>query len=219
MTKNAKSPFILAGCGCASLIASIVLFAASWWMGTPGGAPADDLVQYRNTREGRSGNLAENYVGFELSYPESWTLKSAADDTNFVSIERSADSRTWENLNVGYFKTAGTPERNASLYGQLIASLESQFGQQFPGLRRVHERDTKVGEYDAHEALFHANVTADGQPVDIYIRAVLLPTPDGTKGVTLLMMGTSFHPDLKEPDDLGTEGELPIVLDSFRFTE
>ena len=217
MTKNAKSPFILAGCGCASLIASIVLFAASWWVGTRGGTVPEELVQYRNTREGRSGNLAEHYVGFELAYPRSWTRKSEPDDTNFVSIERSVDSRTWENLNVGYFQTAGSTERNESLYGQLIASVENQFAQQFPGLRRVHEGSTTVGEYAAHEGLFHANVTADGQPVDIYLRAVLLPTPDGTKGVTLLMMGTSFHPDLEKPDDLGTKGELPAILESFRF--
>ena len=217
MTKPAKSPFVLAGCGCASLIASMVLFAAAWWTGTRG-ATHEELVQYVNTREGRTGSLAENYVDFQLSYPRTWEVKPP-DGTNFVSIERRVDSRTWENLNVGYFQTAGSTERNEQLYGQLIAAVESQFAQQFPGLRRVREGATKIGDYDAHEGLFHATVTADGEPVEIYLRAVLLPAPDGTKGVTLLMMGTSFHPELDEPDDLGRKGELPLVLESFDFLE
>jgi len=37
------------------------------------------------------------------------------------------------------------------------------------------------------------------------------------RGVAILMMGTSFCPDLHEPQDLGRKGDLPILLDSFRF--
>jgi len=32
-----------------------------------------------------------------------------------------------------------------------------------------------------------------------------------------LMIGTSFNPALKEANDLGTKGELPVVLESFQF--
>lgn len=218
MTKS-KTPAILAGCGCASLLLAIVLFTAAWWLGKRGGAAtADaDLVHYASSPEGLSGNLAENYVAFELSYPKSWIVKD--DPQNFVSIERNVDAKTWENLNVGYFQTAGSTGANEALYSPLIASLHEQFATQFSGLEKVHEGKTKVGPYDAYEGIFHSTTNVNGTPVDIYMRAVLLPTPEGDKGVTLLMMGTSFHPELDKPSDLGEKGELPAVLESFRFVE
>lgn len=218
-TGKSKTPAILAGCGCASLILSIVLFTAAWWIGTRDGVAATDadLVQYRNTAEGRTGALAENYVAFELAYPKSWIVKD--DPENFVTIERNVESKTWENLNVGYFQTAGSRATNETLYASLVASLQNQFAQQFPGLRKVDEGKTKVGPYDAYEGLFESTANVDGNPVEIYMRVVLLPTPDGDQGVTLLMMGTSFHPELQQPDDLGRKGELPLVLESFRFID
>jgi hypothetical protein len=33
----------------------------------------------------------------------------------------------------------------------------------------------------------------------------------------MMMIGTSLNPALKEANDLGTKGELPIALESFRF--
>lgn len=223
MTNQPKTPAILAGCGCASLLLSAILFGAAYFAGVSGTGLLDrsnaDMAHYTNTREGRTGNLEANYVDFGFDYPKSWTLKSEAGGTNFVTVERSVDSKTWENLNVGYFQTAGSSEGNELLYSQLIAQLQNQFAQQFPGLRKVSEGKTKVGSYEAYEGLFASTVESDGKQVEIYTRAVLLPTPDARKGVTLLMMGTSFHPDLHEPNDLGTKGELPAILGSFRFAQ
>lgn len=219
---KSKTPAILSGCGCVSLLIAMILFGAAWWMAPGSGdsedrTPAVDMAHYANTREGRTGNLADHYVDFEFDYPKSWTVKTEAGGVNFVTVERAVDSKTWENLNVGYFQTAGSTQGNEALYGQLVAGLQNQFAQQFPGLRKVSEGKTKVGDYDAYEGLFHASLNVDGAPVEIYLRAIMLPTPDGTKGVSLLMMGTSFHPELKEPDDIGRKGEAPAILSSFRF--
>jgi hypothetical protein len=219
---KSKAPAILAGCGCLSALAGLALLAAAWFAGEsglklPGVSP--QMATYTNTREGRIGNLAESYVDFTFEYPKSWTMKEDAEGINFITVERSVDEQTWENLNVGYFKTAGSTEDNRQLYAPLIAQLQSQFSRQFPTLRKVSEGPVTVGEYDAYEGLFASTVDADGSEIAVYTRAILLPTPDGSKGVTLLMMGTSFHPELKAPEDLGRKGELPAVLASFRFTE
>jgi hypothetical protein len=222
-----RKPAILAGCGCASLLLSFVLFGAAIVMVAKDGGevgswlPASvstvDMAHYTNTREGRVGNLQENYVDFSFDYPKTWTVRNDPEGTNFVTAERQVEEKTWENLNVGYFQTAGSEAGNEAIYSQLVAQLQGQFEQQFAGLRKVHEGKTTVGDYAAYEGLFEATVETDGKPVKIYTRAILLPTPDQKKGVTLLMMGTSFHPEIKEATDLGTKGELPAVLKSFKF--
>ena len=52
----------------------------------------------------------------------------------------------------------------------------------------------------------------------IWGRAIFLPPPAGqTDGVTLLMLATSLAPELKSVDDVGVKGELPMILESFRF--
>jgi hypothetical protein len=209
----------LAGCGCLSVIAGAAMIAVSFFAADKlGGLKSDDLAHYQNTREGRTGNLSENYVDFSFDYPKSWTLKPAdPDNVNFVSVEKDVEEKTWENLNVGYYSTAGSREANEHVYSQLLGTVQEQFAKQYPNLEKVHEGPTKVGEYDAYEGLWSAEVSPEGKPVALYIRAILLPTPDATKGVTLLMMGTSFNPQLKKAEDLGTTGELADVVKSFRF--
>ena len=226
MTTNTKSPFILAGCGCLSFILAMILFAAAFvaagsrWSDLKSGSSAEETAVYRNTREGRSGPLAENYADFEFRYPKSWIVKPQdAGSTNFVTVERSVEGQTHENLNVGYFATAGNKERNQALYPQLIAQLQSQFEQQFRGLKKVSEGPAKVASYDGWEGVFTSTTGEGDKRVNLYTRVILLPTPDGSKGVSLLMMGTSLAPDLGSAEDLGHKGELPAVLDSFRFRD
>lgn len=221
MAQKSKTPAILGGCGCLSLVISVALFAAAWFAAAPGASakakPPSEMVHYKSNRAGLTGNLDENYVAFTIDYPKTWIRKE--DPQNYLTIERRSESQTWENLSVGYFKTAGSPQGNEAVYGELISALQNQFASQFSNLEKVREGKTKVGSYDAYEGVFRASVVADGNPVQVYIRVIPLPAPDGTKGVTLLMMGTSFHPELKQAEDLGTKGELPAVLDSFRFDE
>ncbi|PYS26807.1 MAG: hypothetical protein DMF75_21550 [Acidobacteria bacterium] len=54
--------------------------------------------------------------------------------------------------------------------------------------------------------------------VNVWGRVVLLPPPNGgNNGVTLLMLTTSLAPELKSIDDVGEKGDLPMLLQSFRF--
>ena len=217
----------LGGCGCLSALAGAVMIGLSFMGGNAmlGGdgdgaetVQREDLAQYVNTREGRTGNLAEAYVDFSFSYPKTWTLKTDdPDNINFVTVERSVDGKTYENLNVGYFAPAATEEQNQQLYKQVLGQIEGQFSQQFRDFRKVGEGSRKIGRYDAYNAIYDGWVEPQGQRVNVFIRAAFIPNPAGGKGVSLMMIGTSFNPALKEANDLGTKGELPVVLESFQF--
>lgn len=219
----------LAGCGCLSMLVGVAMVAASYFAFAGNGdgpvvggggesAPAADLAQYRNTREGRTGNLADSYVDFSFRHPKTWTIKTDdPDNINFVTAERSVDGKTHENLNVGYFTPAATEEENQQLYRQVLTQIEGQFSRQFKDFGKVSEGATQVSAYTGHEALYSGWVDAEGKRVDVFIRAIFVPAPTGGKGVSMMMIGTTFNPALKEAADLGKKGELPILLDSFKF--
>lgn len=211
---------LLGGCGCASMLAGAALLIASFvagnaalpWQRKP------ELAHYQNSREGRTGNLAENYVDFSFDYPKTWELRTNdPDNVNFVTAERRVNNTTWENLNVGYYRPAASEAENQTLYRQVLGQIEGQFSQQFRDFKKVNEGPTKIGAYAGHEALYAGWVEEGGKRVDVFTRAVFIATPDATRGVSLMMMGTSLCPDLDAPDDLGHEGELPLLLDSFKF--
>lgn len=215
----------LAGCGCLSVIAGLALisfgmfFAREAATSDDEAAPRrDDVARYVNSREGRTGDLAENYVDFSFDYPKSWTIKTQdPDNANFVTVDHSVDGKTYESLNVTYFRPASTEAQNQEFYRQVLGQIESQFAQQFRDFRKVTDGPTKVGAYDGHNALYDGWVQVDGRRVNVFVRAIFLPGPGGGKGVSMMMIGTSLNPELEEADDLGTKGELPVVLESFKF--
>jgi hypothetical protein len=218
----------LAGCGCLSLFAGAVMIGlAMFWFGTNAVTsldddsptpPREDVVKYVNTREGRTGNLADSYVDFSFDYPKTWTVKTAdPDNINFVTVERRVNDQTYENLNIGYFSPWPTEAQNQQLYAQVLGQIENQFSQQFKEFHKVSEGATKVGPYDGHNALYEGWLDSNGTRVNVYIRAIFITNPAGGKGVSMMMIGTSLNPALKEANDLGTKGELPIALESFRF--
>lgn len=212
---------ILGGCGCLSALAGAVLLGASFYAGG-GGMPSfrkPELAHYENSREGRTGNLSENYVDFSFDYPKTWQLRTTdPDNINFVTAERRFDDKTWENLNVGYYRPGASEAENQILYRQVLGQIETQFSQQFRDFKKVTEGPSKIGPYIGHAALYSGWIEADGKRISIFTRAVFLASPEATRGVALMMMGTSLCPDLEEPEDLGQEGELPLVLESFRFS-
>lgn len=223
MTKNSKTPFFLGGCGCLSILLALILLVA--WFFIPGEGVWNTagilggettLAHYVNSPEGRTGDLAEYFVDFEFDYPVGWSQQPQESfSSNYVSIERSAGGETCENFNVGYFQTTGSEGGNRILYPVLIAQLEAQFAAQFNNLQKLDEGPWTVGPYEGWHALF----SADLESSNAFMRIILLPTPDGTKGVAINLMGTPVCGDLSQATDLGVAGELPVVLNSFRFRD
>lgn len=173
---------------------------------------------YQNSSAKFSGILDEYYVDFSFDYPSAWQRDDKAgkgSSPNFVKVEhRSDDEVTLENFAVGYFTG------QADLMPQLAKQLNKQLSGGFPEYKKVSEGPTKVGSYDGYEFRFtsHNTETARGD-LDIWGRAVLLPGNDDRKGAVLLMIATSASDQVKGVNDVGSKGELPIVLNSFRFAK
>ena len=140
--------------------------------------------------------------------------------SNFAKVERRLPPDfTQENFAVGWYSSAGSAEADASVFHTLAENLSSQFKKSFPEYKKVSEGETKVGVYQGYEFRFESvsRNTVNGN-VSVWGRVVLLPPPNGGQnGVTLLMLTTSLAPELKSADDVGEKGDLPTLLQSFRF--
>jgi hypothetical protein len=185
-------------------------------------APAD-AVQFVNSDKELSGKLAEHYVDFSFYYPVRWTKDATAGvagATNFAKVERRLPPDfTQENFAVGSYQSAGSSEADRTVFPTLAESMSAQFEKKFPGYKKVSEGPTKVSVYDAYEFRFESlsQNTAKGD-VKVWGRVIFVPPVDGSKnGVTLLMLATSLAPELRSVDDVGVKGELPMMLESFRF--
>ncbi|HVS80476.1 MAG TPA: hypothetical protein VHE60_01930 [Pyrinomonadaceae bacterium] len=186
-------------------------------------SPPSDGVEFVNSNKNLDGKLAEHYVDFSFYYPERWEKDAKAGvpgATNFAKVERRLPPDfTQENFAVGWYSSSGSATDDRALFPTLAQSLSAQFEKNFPDYRKVSEGETKAGAYDGYEFRFESTSrnTAKGD-LKVWGRVIFLPPVDGGKnGVTLLMLATSLAPELRSIDDVGAKGELPMLLESFRF--
>lgn len=180
-------------------------------------------VEFVNSKDNLDGKLAEHFVNFSFYYPKNWSKDPTAGVSgarNFVKVERRLPPDfTQENFAVGLYASTGAETRDREAYPRLMAARSAEFAKTVPGYREVSEGETKVGVYSGYELRFQglSRDTAKGD-IKIWGRVVFLPPPEGGKtGVTLLMLATSLAPELNSVEDLGEKGELPLILNSFRF--
>jgi len=190
---------------------------------TSGYVPPPGAVQFVNSNENLSGKLLEHYVDFSFYYPGNWEKDpnaGVAGANNFAKVERRIPPDfTQENFAVGWYSSSGSAETDRPLYPTLTESLSGQLANSFPEYRKVSEGPTRIGIYDGYEFRFEAmsRDTAKGD-ITIWGRVIFVPPTDGSKtGATLLMLATSLAPELHSIDDIGVKGELPMLLESFRF--
>src|SRR5712692_3945908 len=186
-------------------------------------SPPSDAVEFVNSNKNLDGKLAEHYMDFSFYYPERWQTDAKAGvpgATNFAKVERRLPPDfTQENFAVGWYSSSGSATDDRALFPTLAQNLSAQFEKNFPDYHKVSEGETKAGVYDGYEFRFESTSrnTAKGD-LKVWGRVIFLPPVDGGKnGVTLLMLATSLAPELRSIDDVGAKGELPMLLESFRF--
>jgi hypothetical protein len=186
-------------------------------------SPPADAVQFVNSSDNLDGKLAEHYVDFSFYYPERWQKdpKSGVPGaTNFVQVERRlSPNYTQENCAVGWYASAGSADADRAAFPRLVENLSSKFEKTIGNYRKLSEGETKLGPYTGYEFRFDGlSQQTDRGQFKIWGVAVFVPPVDGSKnGVTLLMLATSLAPELRSIDDVGAKGELPMILESFRF--
>jgi hypothetical protein len=186
--------------------------------------PPADATKFENSNANLDGRLAEHYLDFSFYYPNGWQADpkaGVAGATNFVKVERRLPPDfTQENFAVGWYTSQGTFEADTPLFPRLVELLSANLSKGFPEYRKVSEGPTKINSLDAYEFRFVSlsKETSKGD-IQVWGRVVFLPsgTAGQNTGATLIMLATSLAPELTGVEDVGDKGELPVILESFRF--
>lgn len=186
--------------------------------------PPPGTTKFANSTTNLDGKLAEHYIDFSFYYPETWqTDKNAgvAGASNFVKVERRLPPDfTQENFAVGWYTSKGSFEKDRPTFPRLVELLGTNLANSFPEYRKISEGPTKVNSLDGYEFRF-VSLSKGTEKGDLQVwgRVIFLPTgvEGQTAGATLIMLATSLAPELSGVEDVGEKGEMPVILESFRF--
>lgn len=186
--------------------------------------PPPDTTKFTNSDANLDGKLAEHYFDFSFYYPDSWQTDPKAGvsgASNFAKVERRLPPDfTQENFAVGWYTSKGTFAGDESTFPQLVEALSANLAKNFPEYRKVSEGPTKVNSLDGYEFRFES-VSKGSEKGDIQLwgRVIFLPSGNAgdQNGATLVMLTTSLAPELSGVEDVGVKGQMPVILESFRF--
>jgi len=186
--------------------------------------PPPGTVKFTNSGANLDGKLAEHYFDFSFYYPNTWQTDPKAGvpgASNFAKVERRIPPDfTQENFAVGWYTSEGTAETDQDVFPELVGFLGGSLAKSFPGYRKISEGPTRVNSLDGYEFRFESeSKNTDKGDIKVWGRVVFLPPGiEGQEnGATLVMLTTSLAPELSGVEDVGEKGQMPVILESFRF--
>ena len=181
-------------------------------------------VRFANSSANLDGKLAQHYMDFSFYYPNTWQPDPKAGvpgANNFVKVERKLPPDfLQENFTVGWYDSNGTFEADESTFPQLVEKLSSSLGRVFAEYEKVSEGPTKVNGLDGYEFRFvSASRGTEKGDINLWGRVIFLPTgvAGDSTGATLVLLATSLAPEISGVEGVGQSGQMPMILDTFRF--
>jgi len=188
--------------------------------------PPPGTVKFENSNEKLDGKLAEHYFDFSFYYPQNWKRdpkSGVAGAVNFVSVDRSLPPDfTQESFAVGWYTSTGTFVGDLPSYPQRAEEYSNSLAKSIPEYKKVSEGPTKVNSMQGYEFRWEGlSKGTDRGDLKLWGRVIFLPTgtEGDTTGATLTMLTTSLAGELSSVQDVGSQGQMPVILDSFRFSK
>jgi uncharacterized protein YxeA len=187
-------------------------------------AAPPNTTKFTNSQANLDGKLVEHYFDFSFYYPDNWVVDPKAGTAasgNFAKVERRLPPDfTQENFAVRWYESKGTFASDLANYPTQVEEFSASLAKAFPEYHKVSEGPTKINSLDAYEFRWvgasKGSVKGDLQ---LWGRVVFVPTGvEGDKtGAILTMFTTSLAPELSGVEDVGEKGQVPVILESFRF--
>jgi hypothetical protein len=186
--------------------------------------PPPNAVEFVNNKTKFRGKLADNFIDFTFYYPKSWKL-SPPDKSFFAEVRRSSGgSIPQEDFSISWYPSKGTFALDEPGFAALIESKNAELMKRLGkyNYQKLGEGPTKINGLDAYELRYQFLYKDVGiEPINYWGRVIYIPAGvEGQKsGVAMYLTATSKAGEIKTIDDVGEKGELPIVLNHFRFTK
>jgi hypothetical protein len=186
--------------------------------------PPAGTVKFENSNENLDGKLAEHYLDFSFYYREDWKRnpKSGVPGAaNFVEVDRGLPPDfTQENFAVSWYTSTGTFVGDLPNFPKLVEEKSNLLAKRIPEYEKVSEGLTKINSMQGYEFRWKGfSKGTERGDLKLWGRVVFLPTgtEGDTTGATLYMLTTSLAGELSSVEDVGAQGQMPVILDSFRF--
>lgn len=185
--------------------------------------PPPDTTKFTNSPDNVEGTLADHYFDFSFYYPNGWVAdpKAGGASGNFAKFERRLPPDfTQENFAVRYYESKGTYESDLPEFPKLVEDFSASLAKVLPGYHKESEGPTKINSLDAYEFRYVGlSKNTERGDLKLWGRVVFVPTGKAgdTNGAVLTMFTTSLAPELSSVADVGSVGQMPVILDSFRF--
>ncbi len=181
-------------------------------------AQPPDTNYFQNSKENVKGELAKNFLGFSLYYPNDWKVNDA--EGKFLDISSNASTGTpIEQMLVSYYDSKGTYKSDTELFPSLVEETNKTLKSIVPNYEMISEDKKTVNNgWQAYEVKFKGSgTTGKGENITLWGRRLFIPTarPGMKNGYVITMIVTSLSPDVKNVDDVGVKGELSAILESF----
>jgi hypothetical protein len=188
--------------------------------------PGPGMTQFVNSEARLDGKLADHYIDFSFYYPQSWQVDPQAGvpgASNFARVMKMEEDDTGEYLlesaALSWYNSNGTYDADAEIFPERAKTFSEQLAPSFPGYKKVSEGPTEVNSLKAYEFRFSGVFKGTGKgDLPYFGRAIFVPRGvEGEKnGIVIVMLATSLA-HLNDVSEVGEKGELPVILDSFRF--
>ncbi len=125
-----------------------------------------------------------------------------------------------EKIAVGLYTITGKFDGDLPSCPQRVREFSNSLAKIIPEYRKVSEGPTNVNSMQAYEFRWQGlSKGTERGDLQVWGRVIFLPTGNqGDKaGATLTMLTTSLAPELSSVEDVGERGEVPVILQSFRF--
>ncbi len=165
------------------------------------------------------------FVRFTLARPTHWLVfqqRGRGAPTFYCSFaRRNAQGLIVESIEVSWQDseavTSVDRQSLAALRGQMERERRSNF-LAAPTDRKLYERPTELGGMPAYEAAFeHLNQSDLAGSYTVFWKLVLIPAANGPRrGLVVSFAANTLAPEIRSIEDLGTRGELPLILGSLR---
>ena len=174
---------------------------------------------FENTKQNLAGDLAKNFLGFSLYYPNDWTKNGSK--TDFLDIsKKSADGLPVKQILITRYESKGTFNQDKPNFAKLVEKSNKDLKSALPNYKVVGTGETTIqnGRWKAYQVQFENSGTiAKNGELTLWGRRLWIPIqrPGMKSGFVITLIATSLAPNVKNAENLISDEELAQILETF----
>lgn len=176
---------------------------------------------FQSSKQGLEGDLAKNFLGFSLYYPNNWSKSNSK--TEFLDISnKTADGLPVKQVLITRYESKGLYSQDKANFPKLVEKSNKDLRESNPNstFRIISQGETTIqnGRWKAYEVRFEqkGKVGNDGE-LTLWGRRFWIPIqrPGKNSGYVITLVATSLAPNIERAENFVIDEELNQILETF----